>query len=144
MTLIDSPRWGLWEENLCGYTNSSLDGWWWKLKLCCQEGAPARIFTPKASIMSCVAQGSTSTGTVTEEIFTALYVCSLGTVSFVTPISEHITSLWDTRNRIKFSCWNSVPRRHGWISIESSLYYFLWILQPSIGLTSLHFILTFS
>ena len=144
MKLIDSPRWGLWEENLCGYPNSSLDGWWWKLKLCCQEGTPAKIFTSKASTMSRAAQGSTYTVTITEEIFIAPYVCSLDTVSFVTLISEHITSLWDTRNRIKFSCWNSVPRRQGWMSAESSLYYFLWILQFPKGLTSLHFILTFS
>ena len=65
---------------------------------------PSQNFYSKTSTMSCAAQGSTSTGTVTEEIFTAPYVCSLGTVSFVTSISENITSLSDTRNRIKFSC----------------------------------------
>lgn len=47
-------------------------------------GPLVRLRTPKATTGSCPCQGYTSSGTAAEEMFTALYVCSLGTSTLVT------------------------------------------------------------
>ena len=100
--LSHSPRWGLWEES--SYVDIQIPPWLVNdgLELCSQADQKERgkhwsLFrcrTSKPTTMSCAALGCIDWGTSAEEILTAPHVCSLGTLSIVTPTSEHSTSLW--------------------------------------------------
>lgn len=116
-----------WIESLrgkcpCGSPNSSLDGWWWRLKLCClldsrQEwsiGPLAGLRNPKVTTMSCSAPGCPPWRIAAEEISTTFSFSSLGAVSVVAPTSEHIISPWDwSGKKENVPRWYSVHRRPG-------------------------------
>ena len=63
--------------------------------------------------------------------FTAPHVCSLGTVSIVSPTSEHNTSLWDTVLGRKIFLMSLFSQKANQKSDESSFYYPLPMNLPA-------------
>ena len=76
--------------SLCEGTNSSLEAWWWRLKLCSQtgqpegvkHGSPSRLRNPNTTTMSPPAQGWTCPGAAAEDIY-SFCVCCISSLSLL-------------------------------------------------------------
>ena len=107
-------------ESLCRCLNYSLGNWWWKLKLCSQTGQKEGL---KHWFLSWNRDSKCNNQVLPVPWIYTLWGCSrnsysslgcsLGAVSIVTPISEHMNSLWDhwSEHKENDSYSFSVPRR---------------------------------
>ena len=115
--------WLTWVESLrgrtlCGSLNSSLDSWWWRLKLCLQtrqqEGVKhwslSQLRSQKKNYLPCGAQDAHIEGLQERRYFQlplsahkTLFPLSLPSLSPDFPVGHW--SVWNG----KFSCWFSVP-----------------------------------